>query len=121
MPKQVKKEKDIFSKIALLIEQSRSKIASTINEEMIILYWNIGKIIKENIMESDRGKYGKKIVQSLSDNLTLKYGKGYSPPNLWFMVQFFETSPILYSLRREFKNLSWTQKKRCQAKINRYG
>lgn len=104
----IKKEKDIFSKIAILIEESRNKIASTINEEMIILYWNIGKIIKEDIMKSDRGKYGKQIVQSLSAKLILKYGRGYSPPNLWFMVQFYESYPILYSLRREFKNLSWT-------------
>jgi hypothetical protein len=47
-------------------------------------------------------------VQSLSARLTLKYGRGYSPQNLWYMVQFFETYPILHSLRGEFKGLSWT-------------
>ncbi len=56
---------------------AREKIASTINEEMIILYWNIGKIIKEDIMKSDRAEYGKQIVQSLIAQLVPRYGRGY--------------------------------------------
>ena len=46
--------------------------------------------------------------QSLTGELTQKYGKGFSTPNLWFMVNLYETYPILYALRREFKELSWT-------------
>jgi hypothetical protein len=104
----IKKDEDIFDKISVLIEEARKKIASTINEQMVVLYWNIGKTIKENIMKSDRAEYGKQIVQSLSEKLTLKYERGYSPQNLWYMVQFFEANPILHSLRGEFKDLSWT-------------
>jgi hypothetical protein len=104
----IKKDEDIFGKVSVLIEKARKKIASTINEQIVNLYWNIGKIIKEGIMKSDRAEYGKQIVQSLSARLTLKYGRGYSPQNLWYMVQFFETYPILHSLRGEFKGLSWT-------------
>jgi hypothetical protein len=37
----------IFDKIAGLIEKARQNIATTINEEMVILYWNIGRTIKE--------------------------------------------------------------------------
>ena len=91
-----------------MVEKARKKIASTINEEMIILYWNIGKIIKEDIIKLDRAEYGKQIVQSLSDRLTQKFGKGFSPQNLWYMVQLFEAYPILHAVRGEFKNLSWT-------------
>jgi predicted nuclease of restriction endonuclease-like (RecB) superfamily len=104
----LKKEKDIFGKISLLIENAKSKIATTINEEMIVLYWNIGKIVKETIMRSDRAEYGKKVVQSLSSRLTLSYGKGFSPQNLWYMVQLYDTYPILHAVRGEFNNLSWT-------------
>ena len=99
----IKKDNDIFEKVSVLIEKAREKIAYTINEQMIILYWNIGEIIKKNIMKKDRAEYGKQVVQSLSEKLILKYGKGYSPQNLWYMIQLFETYPILHSLRGEFK------------------
>ena len=103
-----KLDEDVFAKVSVLIEKARAKIASTINHEMIVLYWNIGKVIKENIIKNDRAEYGKQTVQSLSTRLTLKYGKGFSPQNLWYMVQLFDTYPILHSMRGEFKNLSWT-------------
>ena len=104
----IKKNKGIFDKISLLIEKARQKVAFTINEQMIVLYWNIGKAIKEDIMNRNRAEYGKQIVQSLSKKLTLRYGRGYSPQNLWYMIQLTENYPILQSMIGEFKNLSWT-------------
>ncbi len=44
----------VFDKIAGLIEEARRKVATTINQEIVLLYWNIGKTIKEEIMESKR-------------------------------------------------------------------
>lgn len=98
----------LFDKISVLIEQARKRVAATINEEMIILYWNIGKTIKEEIIKSDRAEYGKQIMNSVSSQLTQRYGKGFSSQNLWFMVKLYDNYPILYALRREFKGLSWT-------------
>jgi hypothetical protein len=46
----------VFDKIAHLIEQARKKVVITINEEMVVLYWNIGKTIKEEIMKSKRAE-----------------------------------------------------------------
>lgn len=66
----IEKQENLFNKIAGLIEQARRKVATAINEEMVLLYWNIGKTIKEEIMKSDRAEYGKQIVQSLSTQLT---------------------------------------------------
>ena len=104
----IEKTKGLFDKISTLIEQARKKVATTINEEMVILYWNIGKTIKEEIIKSKRAEYVKQIIQSLSGELTQKYGKGFSPQNLWYMVQLYEEYPILQSLLGEFKGLSWT-------------
>lgn len=47
----IKKNKGLFDKISVLIEQARRKVAATINQEMVILYWNIGKIIKGEIIK----------------------------------------------------------------------
>ncbi|GEM_PF-5321155 len=44
----IEKGKDIFYRISHLIEQARKKVAATINQEMVILYWNIGDMPKTN-------------------------------------------------------------------------
>ncbi len=108
---QIEKKKNLFNKISELIEQARKKVAVTIDQEMILLYWNIGKIIKEEIIKSDRAKYGKQILQSLSGELTKNYGKGYSLQNLRHMIKFYEKYPNVSAVRREFKGLSWTHTK----------
>ncbi len=100
--------KGLFDKISVLIEQARKKVAVTINQEMVMLYWNIGKTIKEEIIKSKRAEYGEQIVQSLTGELTQRYGKGFSSQNLWYMVQLYEAYPILHALRGEFKGLGWT-------------
>ena len=94
--------KDFFEEISGLIERARRKVAATINEEMVVLYWNIGKTIKEEIIKSDRAEYGKQILHSLSGELTQRYGKGFSTQNLRHMVKFYETYPIVSAVRREF-------------------
>lgn len=99
---------NLFNKISTLIEQARTKVAMTINQEMVVLYWNIGRVVKDEIIRSERAEYGKQIVQSLSAQLTQRYGRGFSSQNLWHMVRFYETYPILSALRREFEGLSWT-------------
>lgn len=104
----ITKKEDIFDKVFSLIEQARKRVAVTINQEMVVLYWNIGKVIKEEVIKSERAEYGKQIVNSLSSHLTQKCGKGFSAQNLWYMVQLYESYPILQSLLGEFKGLSWT-------------
>lgn len=68
------------------------KVASAINSEMIILYWNIGKIIKNEILKDERAEYGKTIIKSLSGELTNSYGKGYSQRNLFNMVNLYDVA-----------------------------
>jgi len=52
----------LFDEISGLIEQARRKVATAINEEMVVLYRNIGRVVKEEIMKSGRAEYGKQIV-----------------------------------------------------------
>ena len=70
------------------IQQSRIKAASEANRIIGEMNFNIGRIITEN---QNKYGWGKSIVEKLSADLNLKFdGKeGFSPPNLWFMRQFF--------------------------------
>jgi hypothetical protein len=53
-----------------------------------LLCWLIGKRIDDEILKSERAEYGESIVVSLSKHLLLRYGKGYSRPNLFRMIKF---------------------------------
>ncbi len=47
----------IYKEIILAINNSKNKVASAINSEMIILYWTIGKIIKIEILKDEKAEY----------------------------------------------------------------
>jgi hypothetical protein len=55
-----------------------------------MLYWQIGRQIKTEILHNNRAGYGEQIVQSLSAQLIIEYGKGFSKRNLFNMIQFAE-------------------------------
>ena len=61
-----------------LIEDARTAVAITVNAELTMLYWKIGKRINEDILEGERAPYGEAIVATLSRQLSVEHGNGYS-------------------------------------------
>lgn len=58
--------------------------------------------------KTNGGGYGQQIIETISGNLTLEFGRGWSKRLLWDCVKFAEVFPsneILHSLRAE---LTWT-------------
>ncbi len=55
---------------------------------MIVLYWNIGKLILER---QNKEKWGSKVMQNISNDLRKEFPeiKGLSYQNLSYMHQFF--------------------------------
>jgi len=67
---------NLFSEIKNLIEASKNNVAVSVNAEMTLLYWNIGRLINEVVGEQSRTeRYGKKIVATLWRRLVEEYGK----------------------------------------------
>lgn len=100
--------KSLYNNIADAIEHSKKNVVSAVNSEMVILYWNIGKIIKTEILKSEKAEYGKAIVNRLSKELLNQYGKGYSQRNLFNMVRFFEIIADEKILQTLSAKLSWS-------------
>lgn len=82
--------KKCLNEIASLIDGTKEKVYRSINTELINLYWNIGKIIKEDIIKKERAEYVKQIIDNLSKELLGNYGRGYGRRNLFNMVSFYE-------------------------------
>lgn len=72
----------LINSIIGLIDQTRHIVAKTVNQELTLLYWNIGKTINDDILKNDRADYGKKLIPTLSLALTKKYGVGFNKRNL---------------------------------------
>lgn len=100
--------KKLFSDIALLIEESRSFVANTVNTTLALLYWKIGTRINTDILKNQRAEYGKQVVASLAQQLTEQYGKGWDEKMLRHCLRSAETfseEVIVAAVRRQ---LGWT-------------
>jgi predicted nuclease of restriction endonuclease-like (RecB) superfamily len=71
------------------VRSAQLRAAARVNQELIVLYWDIGRSIVEG--QRDRG-YGKQVVERLAVDLQAEFPRraGFSPLNVWRMRAFFE-------------------------------
>jgi len=98
---------NLFSEISNLIEESRKDVAVTVNAALTMLYWKVGKLINDEILQNQRADYGKQVVYSLTKKLTEQFGGGWSEQHLRHCLRSAEIIPqnIVSAVSRE---LSWT-------------
>lgn len=104
----IPQQEPLFFEIKNLIETSKNNVAVTVNSEMTMLYWNIGKRVNDEVLQNNRAEYSKQIVVSLARQLEIEYGKGWSEKQLRHCLRFAEIISdfqIVSALRRQ---LSWT-------------
>jgi len=82
----------ILSEIKTKIQSAQIKAAIAVNQELLSLYWDIGKII---YLKQKDGKYGDSIVEMLAEDLKKEFPdlKGFSRTNLFNIRQWY----IFYS------------------------
>lgn len=107
-PIQNQSASNLFQEISLLIEQSKHQVVVQSNSVLTQLFWKIGSIINLSILENKRAEYGKKIVVSLSRELTEKYGRNFEEKNLRRMLQFAEQFSDFESVVSMSRQLSWS-------------
>lgn len=97
-----------ISEIKSLIEKGRQNIAVTVNSEMTLLYWQIGKRISVEILRGQRADYGKQIITHLSNNLIVDYGLGWSEKHLRHCMRFAEVFSDFQIVSTLWRQLSWS-------------
>jgi predicted nuclease of restriction endonuclease-like (RecB) superfamily len=109
-----------FTEILGLIKNTQNYVIATSNQELIKLYWSIGKYIDDRLQATE---WGKKTVQQLADFIQAKEPgiKGFEKRNLERMRQFYETYPEITTALRS--QLSWTHHRiimsRCKTEAER--
>ncbi|MBU2638888.1 MAG: DUF1016 family protein [Nanoarchaeota archaeon] len=96
----------LISDIGKLLEQGRRQAASAVNTAITRTYWQIGRRIIEFEQKGKiKADYGSRLLEKLSVDLTLKYGRGFGVENLERMRRFYCLFRNSSAVRRK---LSWT-------------
>jgi predicted nuclease of restriction endonuclease-like (RecB) superfamily len=81
----------LFSRVAAILERARSNVVRSVNNEMVLAYWHIGREIVEQVQQGKgRATYGQQVLQDLSARLVQQYGKGFSVTNLRYCRLFYQ-------------------------------
>jgi len=87
----------LVDEIRQLVSRARHQIAYNINIELLYTYWNIGRLIVSKEQEKQYNESSiRQLLISLSKDLTIELGKGFSRSQLTYMRLFylyFQTFP----------------------------
>ncbi len=79
-----------------------------VNQELTLLYWDVGRRIRTEVLQEQRADYGQQIVKGLSRRLTVEFGSGYGRANLFNMLRFAELFPDRQIVQTVSGQLSWS-------------
>jgi len=104
-----------FNQIISMIQTARFRAYAKVNEELINLYYNVGKFVSQKV---ENAEWGTGVVDRLAQFIKENHPeiKGFTRRGLYRMKQFYETykdSEIVSALRTQ---LSWTHHRLILAK-----
>ena len=115
---------NMLEDICQIIDDAQKFAYRIVNYTLVIRNWCIGKRISEETLQGEnRASYGAEIINTLSKELSWKYGKGYSKRALYQYLKFYRMFPkivnevrtkshsglIVYEARANLNSLlSWT-------------
>lgn len=90
MSNKIKLHDQDFDHILTLINEARTRVYTKANAELVLLYFNVGKIVSEKV---NAGNWGNNTVQQLSNFIYSKLPNlsGFNRRGLYRMKQFYET------------------------------
>ena len=95
---------DLLSGISGLLEDARRKSARAVNSILTATYWEIGRRIVEFEQGGQaRAEYGESLLSRLSQDLSVRHGRGFSRQGLYKMRGFFLGWEILPTPSGEFE------------------
>ena len=94
-------------KIVEMIEQARENALRSVNTELILLYWNVGKYLSE---ESAKSSWGNSFIDETANYIKENCPgiKGFNRRGLYRMRQFYETYKDNEFVSPLVTQISWT-------------
>jgi predicted nuclease of restriction endonuclease-like (RecB) superfamily len=88
------------------IRESQVRASISVNRELVLLYWRIGRDI---LVRQDRENWGAKVIDRLAADVkkTFPEMKGFSPRNLKYMRAFAEAWPDEAFVQEALAQITW--------------
>jgi len=101
---------ELIDQIGKTYEEGRQSAFRTVNQVLVSTYWSIGQLIVEFEQGgSKKARYGSQLLDNLSKELVLRYGKGFSRSNLVRFRQFYVAYPIRSTVSHELTWSHWVE------------
>lgn len=89
-----KEYEKLLLKVGTTLEKGRSRVAAALKTIMVDTYWEIGRDIVEYEQDGhEKAEYGSEVLSRLSQDLTNRYGKGFSRSNVVYMRKLYNVYP----------------------------
>ena len=94
---------EIVKSIRDEIKEAQYKAAVSVNRELIMLYYNIGRVINEH------KSWGNKFIDNLAADIKISFpnATGYSVRNLKYMAKFAELYPNEEIVQATLAQITW--------------
>ncbi len=99
---------NLVNDLRALIASTRDEVARSVNSALVLLYWRVGRRIRQDILKEKRAEYGEEILPTVSAKLVTEFGNGFSSRNLARMVRFAEIFSDLKIVSTLSTQLSWS-------------
>ena len=97
---------ELLDSISNIIVDARKRVVQSINNELIVTYWAIGKeIVEKERINNIENQTSRQIILQLSKQLTESLGNGFSRSNLFNMRKLYIEFPNVQTLSG---HLSWS-------------
>jgi predicted nuclease of restriction endonuclease-like (RecB) superfamily len=84
----------MLDRVVRLVDETRRASARSVNALMTATYWLIGRHIVEFEQQGKkRAEYGEELLQRVAQDLSAKFGRGFSYPNINKFRQFYLAFP----------------------------
>ena len=99
--------RNFFVEIKQKIQQAQVKATVTVNQQLLVLYWEIGT---EIIQRHKTSSWGDKVLEQLSSDLKKAFPdmKGFSTRNLKYMRRFAQNYPNFEIGQQPVAQISWS-------------
>ena len=85
-----RKYRELIDSIGILLQQARQEAYQQVNRILVKTYWEIGRhIVVYEQQSKERAEYGSRLLDKLSKDLKIHYGKGFSRRNVLNMRNFY--------------------------------
>jgi predicted nuclease of restriction endonuclease-like (RecB) superfamily len=99
--------RELIERLRIRIRESQTRAARTLNTELVMLYWSIGRDILD---QQQAGGWGDDVVGKIAQDLAADTGslRGFSRRNLFYMRRFATLWPEREKVPSVMAQIAWT-------------